>query len=124
VNNEYALFLVLAILLRRLVWSSRYDDLSREFSYDDSSISHHFNSLLLTLVDKYINLLSLWPRLTQQRIVEYEKAINTHSPAIRSIWCFLDGTLRRIARPVRHQRICHSGYKRTHGNTFQTLVAA
>ena len=113
----------LALLLRRLVWSSRLCDLSIEFGYDDTTISLHFNHLLLLLTTKYSRLLHLWPGVTQQRIVDYERAIRLHSPAIRSIWCFLDGTLRRIAKPVRGQRIHYTGYKRTHGLTYQTLVA-
>ena len=35
----------LALLLRRLVWSSRLCDLSVEFGYDDTTISQHFNHL-------------------------------------------------------------------------------
>ena len=113
----------LALLLRRLAWSSRHSDLSIEFGYDDTTISQHFNHLLLLLATKYSALLRLWPGVTRNRIVTYERAINDHSPAIHSIWCFLDGTLRKIAKPVRHQRIAYSGHKRTHGYTHQALVA-
>ena len=54
----------LALLLRRLVWSSRLCDLSVEFGYDDTTISQHFNHLLLLLTTKYSRLLHLWPGVT------------------------------------------------------------
>ena len=47
----------LALLLRRLVWSTRLCDLSIEFGYDDTTTSQHFNYLLLLLVTKYSRLL-------------------------------------------------------------------
>jgi hypothetical protein len=113
----------LSLLLRRLTWSLRYSDLSLEFGYDDSSISHHVNHLLLLLVSRYAHQLALWHGVTRQRVVQYEQAIHQYSPAIRTIWCFLDGTLREIAKPVRHETICYSGYKRVHGFNYQSLVA-
>ena len=35
---------------------------------------------------------------------------------------FIDGTLRAICRPTRHQRIVYNGHKRFHGLKFQSVV--
>ena len=42
--------------------------------------------------------------------------------AVRGVWGFIDGTLRKTCRPSRFQRLAYSGHKRCHGIKFQSVV--
>src|SRR4051794_28192081 len=39
-----------------------------------------------------------------------------------NVWGFIDGTVRPIARPTRHQRQVYNGHKRVHAIKFQSAV--
>ena len=52
----------------------------------------------------------------------YAKKLVDNGASIDCIWGFVDGTLRRTARPVRYQRRLYSGHKRVHGIKFQGIT--
>lgn len=114
--------LALAMLLRRLVWPNRLGDLVAEFGYDITSLSLIINLLCTTLASRYSGHLRLWSGITPQCIRTYERAIEAHTPGVRRIWGFIDGTLRQIARPKKRQRPSYSGHKRSHGQHYQAVV--
>ena len=52
----------------------------------------------------------------------YAEAVHDKGAALQNCFGFVDGTLRRIARPKRNQRVTYNGHKRVHGIKFQSLV--
>lgn len=49
-------------------------------------------------------------------------AINARCP-LSNVSGFIDGTLRRIARPGVAQRACYNGHKKHHGLKWQNVIA-
>jgi hypothetical protein len=119
--------LALSMLLRRLVYPNRLGDLVPEFGYDITSLGLIINLLCTELASRFYAHLQLWPGLTQRQIRMYARAVSDHTKvsgvAVQRIWGFLDGTLRPIARPVVDECASYSGYKRTHGQHYQNVIA-
>ena len=42
--------------------------------------------------------------------------------AMTTVWGFIDGTVRRICRPKKFQRIVYNGWKRLHALKYQSIV--
>lgn len=49
----------------------------------------------------------------------FAEIIHQKGAPLDQCWGFIDGTVRRISRPVRNQRIMFSGHKRVHCIKFQ-----
>ena len=49
----------------------------------------------------------------------FSDAVHAKGAALENCWGFIDGTVRRIARPIRNQRVMFSGHKRVHCIKFQ-----
>ena len=112
----------IAMLLRKLVWPARNVDLATEFGLDYSTTGRIISYMLLTVEGMYSSHLDLWPGLDQARVAMYTAAITAYSPPVVDVWGFIDGTSRRIARPIRRQRDSYSGYKRGHLQHYQGVV--
>ena len=117
----------LAMLLRRLVYPQRLGDLTSEFGYDITSLGLIINFLCTELAGRFYAHLQLWPGLTHSRVRTYERAIRERAQqsgvAVHTIWGFIDGTFRRIARPWEDESSSYSGYKRMHGQQYQGVLA-
>jgi hypothetical protein len=113
---------LLGLLLRRLAWSSRLVDLAEEFGMDRSSISMLLNHLFTELASRFRDHLKLWSGLTPARVLLYATAVTAHSPGVRQIWGFVDGTTRPIARPNVDEKASYSGHDRYHAQTYQGIV--
>lgn len=50
------------------------------------------------------------------------QAINNVGAPIRNCWGFIDGTVRAICRPKRHQEEYYSGHKRLHCVKYQSVI--
>jgi hypothetical protein len=111
-----------AMLLRRLVWPARLVDLAVEFGLDVSSTGRIINHMAVMIVQLYHAHFDLWPGLDATRIAESAAAITAHTPEVIDIWGFIDGTSRRVARPIRDEHSSYSGYKRTHMQHYQGIV--
>ena len=93
----------LCILLRRLAYPNRLEDLSSMFRRSKSELSYIFNTVLNDVVDRHIYRLSSFNQkwLTMPHIEEYVSAIVT----LRQVLGFIDGTIRPICRPFQNQRL-------------------
>ena len=119
----------LAIVLRRLAFPSRWEDLSVEFG-------RHYSTIQL-LDARWSHLLDFNPDHFNGQLRNWADAIATRgSPRIINIVAFLDGTLRKTCRPHPNpaslpphitqymlQRVQYNGHKRHHGFKYQSVTA-
>ena len=112
----------MAVLLRHLVWPTRLVDHATEFGLDSSSLGRIINEMATMLISLYAGHLDLWPGVTPAHVARCAAAVTAYSPPAIDIWGFIDGTARRIARPVLNQRPQYSGYKRAHLYQYQGVV--
>ena len=54
--------------------------------------------------------------------MSFANSIYQKVAALDSVWGFVDGTLRGIARPVQNQRVTYNEHKRTHGLKYQSIT--
>ena len=60
--------------------------------------------------------------LTPQKLEQYAAAIRQRDAPIQNCWEFIDGTLRKIARPIYQQEAVYNGWKRYHCLKYQAIV--
>jgi DDE superfamily endonuclease len=65
-------------------------------------------------------MIALHPMLTYERLEPSASELNSLGSS--SIWGSIDGTVRNMCRPTRHQERCYSGYKKKHGFKYQGIV--
>ena len=53
---------------------------------------------------------------------EYADVIQAKGASLNNCFGFIDGTVRPICRPGRHQRIVYNGHKRVHLQKFQSVA--
>lgn len=111
----------LLVLLRRLAFPNRLVDLVDEFGLHNWEISMLFNWTLGFVHQKYAHLLGSLERWIPHLPTFADAILRKGCPDIGCVG-FIDGTLRRMARPGRGQKACYSGHKRTHGIKFQSVT--
>jgi hypothetical protein len=113
------------IFLHRLGSLATYDDLSDLFQLPRSTLSRLFNAVLDFIYDKVKTKMLLDDTLlTQEHIKFYAQTVNGEGAPSKRCFGFIDGTLRRIARPGGdsiNQRAAYSGYKKAHGLNWQAV---
>jgi nuclease HARBI1 len=97
-------------------------DMERFFRMRKSKLSGAiwtFTDALYSIALPYLNN----PSLFHHRFPFYAQLIYLKSGgAVRGVWGFVDGTLRKTCRPSRFQKMAYSGHKRCHGIKFQSVV--
>jgi hypothetical protein len=53
---------------------------------------------------------------------QYCAVLSEKGCPLPTCWGFIDGTLRKIARPSQNQRIVYNGWKRYHALKFHTII--
>ncbi|RPB26674.1 hypothetical protein L211DRAFT_856099 [Terfezia boudieri ATCC MYA-4762] len=108
------------VLLSRLSSNKRLKDEMRLFGKSRTWQSVIFNDVVTYLVTRYQEKLE-WDsqRLTYKQLNQYADHVGL--PAER-IWGFVDGTLKVVCRPKKHQRRWYSGYKKRHAVKFQAIA--
>lgn len=113
----------LCMLLRRLAYPSRLKDMQLQFGWEGSRVSRITRSLMSYILDRWRHLLLFdSARLSPETLQRFADAISARGSPVKTIWGFIDGTLRKIARPVRNQRIVYNGWKRIHALKFHSLL--
>jgi DDE superfamily endonuclease len=112
----------LLLLLYRLAFPCRiYPDMHYKFLMSPTKISHGILVMLNSLYEisqLYFTDISIWlPRCQMYADLIYDQT----NGAAYNVIGFIDGTLRRIARPTYNQRQAYSGHKRHHGIKFQSV---
>ena len=84
-----------------------------------SSIIHTFSTTLHQFATPHLNDVTLW----LHRMPYYAMLIQQKTEGLMDcIWGFNDGTIRRTARPLYHQRSIYTHFKKCHGIKFQSVT--
>ena len=85
----------------------------------------HLSNVVCTMVNAMYDLSLPYfsnPGIFAHKMEMYSQRIYDKNGVLQNIWGFIDGTLRKTARPLYFQRHAYSGHKRCHGLKFQTVV--
>ncbi|TDL14164.1 hypothetical protein BD410DRAFT_700488, partial [Rickenella mellea] len=111
------------MLLRKLAYPARGVDIELQFGWEKSRYSRITNTLASLIYDKWKHLLYFDAhRLTPQKLRQFALVIEAKGAPVTNVWGFVDGTLRKTARPVKNQRIVYNGWKRIHAIKFHSLI--
>ncbi|RPA89084.1 hypothetical protein L873DRAFT_1894669 [Choiromyces venosus 120613-1] len=113
----------LCMLLARLAYPNHLCDLALKFGWPVERVSHISTATQTIIHDQWEHLLC-WDaaRLTPDRLVKYAHAIEQKGAPIGTVWGFIDGMIRGIARPTYHQCTCYNGWKRKHCLKYHGIV--
>jgi hypothetical protein len=92
----------------------------REYSF----ISAVFNFVLNQIYNNFRHLV-FWDnqRLTPQKLQHYADAISRKGAPLDCVVGFIDGTVRKICRLSRNQKVAYNGHKRKHALKYQFVMA-
>jgi len=113
----------LLVLLRRMAYPARWNDLVPQLRRSKSELSEVFNHCVLLLCRRFEDKL-FWDRtrLNAAKLTEYAEAIHRKGcPEVLNVIGFLDGTFRPCCRPDDAQEAIFSGHYRGHGWKFQAV---
>ena len=115
---------MLCTVLRRLVYPCRYGDLCPFFHRPKKEICLLFNQGVHFIFDNWSAHLTDFnhPWLTVPSVVRYCEAVRAKGCPLPFCWGFIDGTVRKMCRPIRHQREIFNGHHRVHSLKFQSVV--
>lgn len=113
----------LCMLLARLAYPNRLCDLALKFGWPIERVSR-ISTVTQTIIHEKWQHLLMWDvqRLTPERLALYARTIERKGAPIGTVWGFIDGTIRGIARPTQHQRTCYNGWKRKHCLKYHAIV--
>ena len=114
----------LCILLKRLAYPCRYSDMATRFGKNPSTLCLISNTVLNHIYQNHHHRLESWdqPFLSPEQLNTYATSIHNHGAPLPNCFGFVDGTVRRIARPKYLQRVLYNGHKRVHAIKFQSVV--
>ena len=115
---------VLCLVLRRLAYPCRYTDLTLIFHRPKSELCMLFNLGINFIHDKFSTRLTdmSQPWLTVPSMLQYCEVLVGKGSQIQYCWGMVDGTVRQMCRPTRHQREVCNGHHRVHALKFQSIV--
>ncbi|XP_068738581.1 uncharacterized protein [Montipora capricornis] len=114
----------LCMLLRRFAYPCRYSDMISRFGRPVPVLSMVTNTVLDYIYDTHGHLLTDWnpALLSAQALEEYAQAISRKGSPLQNCFGFIDGTVRPVCRPGRHQRVLYNGHKRVHSLKYQSIA--
>ncbi|KAF7312656.1 hypothetical protein MIND_00279800 [Mycena indigotica] len=113
----------LCMLLARLTHRSRLNDIEMQFGWERSRFSRFTRLMASTIYSRWKHVLRFDPnRLTREKLAYFGTVIHNKGAPTDQVVGFIDGTIRRIARPVRNQRLVYNGWKRTHCLKYHAIV--
>ena len=84
-----------------------------------SSIIHTFSAAVYKFATPFLNGAILW----HHRMPYYTQLIEQKTDGLMDcVWGFIDGTIRKTARPIYHQRSVYTRFKKCHGVMFQSVT--
>jgi hypothetical protein len=94
------------------------------YNRSQSAISEIVNELSMFLNDRWIHFFHFAHDtiLSPENLSIYAQAIHRAGAPARTIFGFIDCTIRRICRPTLHQRAAYNGHKKFHAQKFQAVV--
>ena len=114
----------ICMVLRRFAYPNRLSDLEEMFGRPKSGLSLIINQSVEILYrahqHRFLSLDNPW--LEPAQLQTYADSIFIKGAPLKNCIGFVDGTVRLICRPTRHQRVCYNGHKRIHALKFQSVV--
>lgn len=94
------------------------------FGRSPSELCLIFNNVLDIVYATHHHRLDSWdqPFLSPDQLHNYAQAVHQRGAPLQNCFGFIDGTVRKIARPKYHQRVMYNGHKRVHAIKFQSIV--
>ena len=84
-----------------------------------SAIIQTFSEALYNVAINYM----VNPQIWHQTMPYYSQLISDKTGGVATdIWGFIDGTIRKTARPIYHQRTVYTRFKKCHGLKFQSIL--
>lgn len=124
-SNRYKFTAIeaLCLLIARFRFAGDIYELTTRYDRAESAISEIVNDLVIFLDNKWSHLLEFdsCGLLSPERLERYADAVYQAGAPIRTIWGFIDCTLRHICKPGLFQRAAYSGHKRYHALKFQAI---
>lgn len=114
----------LCILLRRLAFPCRYADMIQMFGRPVAELCMITNEILDFIYERHGHRLTEWNQqlLNSENLQIYADAIYRKEAPLSNCFGFVDGTVRPICRPTKHQRMVYNGHKRIHSIKFQAVT--
>ncbi|ETP54962.1 hypothetical protein F442_00433 [Phytophthora nicotianae P10297] len=123
----------LCVLLYKLAVPVLWEDTEIFFGRSSCGLSIIFMHLLDLLDATFSSLILFNRNIAAARLKEYSQAVFDAGSPYTNVWCFVDGTVRGVCRPVPRrvhhkkrkllgQQSIYNGHKRKHALKFQTLV--
>ena len=114
----------LCILLRRLAFPCRYADMIAMFGRPVPELCMITNEILEFIYGRHGYRLTEWNQqlLNSENLQVYADAIYGNGAALSNCFGFVDGTVRPVCRPKKHQRVVYNGHKRIHSIKFQSVT--
>ena len=109
----------LCLLLRRLSYPNRLNDLVPMFKRDYSILSRIIKQITRFIIGKWYYLISFPSHLINEEYILNCKDLFQFNHAI---FGFIDGTVRFMCRPGVHQKLWYNGHKRQHGLKLQSVI--
>ena len=114
----------LCILLKRFAYPIRYSDMIPRFGRPVPQYSIITNHIMDHIYQGHGHRLTNFDQrlLSPVNLASYAAVIYQAGAPLENCWGFVDGTVRPLCRPGKHQRILYNGHKRVHSIKFQSVV--
>lgn len=116
----------LCIFLKRFAYPCRYADILPRFARPVPQLCMISNEIMNFIYQtaQHHRLRSFdQPWLSPANLQNYADIIHAKGAPLNNCWGFIDGTVRPVSRPGKHQRTLYNGHKRVHAIKFQSVVA-
>jgi hypothetical protein len=113
----------LLMLLRKMAFPIRIQCLGKLFNIEFSQISRFLSCIVRIIFNRFSRIMLFdRKRLTLGKLEEYAACFRTCGIPYHRLWGFIDGTIKKICRPLENQRLYYSGHKRMHCLRFQNVT--
>ena len=114
----------LCVLLKRFAYPCRYLDMIPRFAMAVPQLSMVTNKMMNFVYNTWGHLLTSFNQqwLSPGSLERFCRAIHDKGAPLQNCFGFVDGTVRRVCRPGRHQRILYNGHKKVHAIKFQSIA--
>ena len=114
----------LCIFPRRLAYPCRFGDMVPRLGKPVPVLSMVTNTVIDYIYTIHGHRITRWndALLNPVALDTYARSVHSKGAALQNCFEFVDGTVRPIARPDKHQRMMCNGHKRVHAIKFQSVA--
>ena len=114
----------LCILLKRFAYPCRYLDIIPRSGLAVPQLSMINNFMMNFMYNNWGHLLTTFNQqwLSPQNLEMFCQVIHDKGTPLQNCFGFIDGTVRRLCRPGRNQRVLYNGHKKVHAIKFQSVA--